>query len=108
MGYELGCLVLNPTILPLTSYLLPLTSYLQHRMSQSQEIMGGFHVQTSGFDKAHEIVGVVHFTVAVGDGSEIEADLSEAERSGVETLAIPKRLHDVEARIGAHHLGGAT
>ena len=80
----------------------------QNGMAQSEEVVDGLHEQSRLFNEADKVVGVVHLAVAVGDSGEIETDLREAERGGVETLAVPERLHDVKVRVGGHHLGGTT
>ena len=77
-------------------------------MAQSEKIVDGFHVQSCLFNEADKVVGMVHLAVAVGNGCKIEADLRKTERGGVETLAIPERLHDVEMRVWGHHFGGTT
>ena len=71
-------------------------------------VMDSNDVQTCFFDKAHEIIGVIHFAVSVGDDREIKTDLREAESRGLETLAVPKRLHDVKRGVAVHDRGCAS
>ena len=47
-----------------------------------------------------QVVGVIHFAVAVGQSSEVETDLCEAEGGSLKALTIPQGFHDIKAGVG--------
>ena len=64
-------------------------------------------LQTSLADAGLHILSVVHLRVAVGDGGEVETRHRQTEGRRLESLTVPQRLHDVDARIVRHRLLGA-
>ena len=70
--------------------------------------MDGLHLQTCLFDQSRHVVAVIHLAVAVGDGGEIQARHGEAEGGRLKALAVPQGLHDVQAAVLIHNLGGTA
>ena len=70
--------------------------------------MNRLHDQSGFFDQTDHVVAVVHFAVSIRHRGEIKASHREAERRCFEALSVPKGLHDIQAAIAIHDLGGAA
>ena len=66
------------------------------------------HDQSGFLDQTDHVVAVVHFAVSIRHRGEIKASHREAERRCFEALTVPQGLHDIQAAIAIHNLGGAT
>ena len=79
----------------------------QDGMALSQVVVNGLYRKAGLPDDPDEFVGMVHLAVSVGHGREIEAGHRQAERGGLETLAVPEGLHDAQTGLRTQD-GGRT
>jgi len=77
-------------------------------MAQADVIVDFLYFQSGLFDAADQVAGIVHFAVAIGHHGEIEADLCQTVRGGLESLSVPEGFHDEQTAVFVHSLGGTA